>query len=171
MLVEAGPPPELPPKLEAPPALGGGKVGFLPRRRRGAMLVLAAAIAAIAFGAGYLAGAADPGGDSNRVLALHGTALDPDARGSIELSGRDDAGNWPMLVDVRGLKELGPRGYYEVLLERGGKVVGPCGSFLVQDGAAKVVLNAPYRIKQGDGWLVVVHPNGHLKHPPTAMTT
>jgi hypothetical protein len=60
MLIAAGPPPELPPELEEPPdgrrnAVELYPTGF-PRRRVGAALALAAAIALIAFVGGYIAG-------------------------------------------------------------------------------------------------------------------
>ena len=54
-LVAAGPPPELPPALQDPPA-AGGSVSWLPRRRLGAALVLAAALALSAFAAGFMLG-------------------------------------------------------------------------------------------------------------------
>ncbi len=55
LLVSAGPPPELSPRLaEAPSAIG--RTSWLPRRRRGAALVLAAGVVAAAFGVGFLVG-------------------------------------------------------------------------------------------------------------------
>ncbi|HSP73025.1 MAG TPA: hypothetical protein VLN26_11685, partial [Gaiellaceae bacterium] len=57
LLLAAGPPPELPPALAEPPAERGAKViGFPVRRRLGVAVVLAAALAAAAFGGGYFVG-------------------------------------------------------------------------------------------------------------------
>ena len=55
LLVAAGPPPELSPRLaEAPAAIG--RTSWLPRRRRGAAFALAAGVVAAAFGVGFLIG-------------------------------------------------------------------------------------------------------------------
>jgi hypothetical protein len=55
LLIAAGPPPELSPRLaEAPASIG--RVTWLPRRRRGAAFALAAGVAAAAFGVGFLVG-------------------------------------------------------------------------------------------------------------------
>ena len=78
MLIQAGPPPELPPELEEVPD-GRGTVRELeptglPRRRIGAALALAAAIALLAFVGGYLAGynRTDNTFESVRSVALTG---------------------------------------------------------------------------------------------------
>src|SRR2546430_14114390 len=56
LLVEAGPPPELPPALIDPSRQLDAPVVQLPRRRIGAVIALAAALALAAFLGGYLAG-------------------------------------------------------------------------------------------------------------------
>ena len=56
LLVEAGPPPELPPSLAEAPDSRRGDPTWLPRRRVGAALSLAAAIALVAFLGGYVVG-------------------------------------------------------------------------------------------------------------------
>src|SRR5262249_29739042 len=55
LLVAAGPPPELSPSLGRPPEIGG-RLLSLPRRRRSALLLIAAALVAGLFGVGFLVG-------------------------------------------------------------------------------------------------------------------
>ena len=173
LLVAAGPPPELPPTLATPPE-AGGTVRFLPKRRRGALLLLAAALAAAAFGGGYLLGgrASDESAFApDRVVSMHGTRLAPAALASIRLAAKDESGNWPMQVVVRGLPKL-PRGaYYELFLTRKGRPVASCGSFLVHGGTTRVTLNAPYKLKRFDGWVVTRHLRGQRDIGKTLLTT
>jgi hypothetical protein len=76
-----------------------------------------------------------------------------------------------MLVTVRGLRKLGPDGYYELLFTRNGKVVGDCGTFLAEDAATSVYLNAPYEVDADSGWAIAIHPNGHVDNPQIVMRT
>ena len=48
---------------------------------------------------------------------MQGTSKAPDARGLIKLGEQDDAGNWPMVVTVKGLRPLPGSGYYELFLD------------------------------------------------------
>lgn len=155
LLVLAGPPAELSPETEAGPTLGM-TLARRPRRVRRTVLLLAAAVAilALAFLGGYVAG---NGGSSasGRVLKLAGTAVAPSALASLEIEHVDAAGNWPMKLTVTGLPKLQGNAYYEVFLMRGGKPYAPCGSFKVAaDRGITVQLNAPYRLKNGDTWVV-----------------
>lgn len=159
LLVEAGPPPDLPPALERPPAPGGATRLF-PRRRRGALLALAAALAAAAFGAGYLV--ADRGDDAgvqafetDFSLVMRGTQAAPGAVASLVVGKRDDDGNWPMELTVRNLPPLGEDERYELYLTRGGELGPSCGTFFVQSDKAIAHLNAPFELKQFDGWVIV----------------
>ena len=163
LLLEAGPPPELSPKLESGPTLGM----TLHRRRavkRRALLLLAAAvaIAAVFFG-GY--GVGNHGGTHNarqRALAveLTGTRLAPHAEGALQVWNSADGNNWPMTLGVAGLPELPPHSYYEVYLFRNGKIQtwGKCGSFRVggagSAAAVTVTLTSPYTLEKGDSWVV-----------------
>lgn len=161
LLVAAGPPPELSPELEAGPTLAV----TLGRRRRARvrprLMLLAAALTALAlaFLGGYLAGNNGGGLASARTLRLAGTHAAPGALASLRIDPVDVAGNWPMELSVTGLPKL-PRGaYYEVYLVRGGKPWAPCGTFVVA-GAGRgtaVRLNAPYRLRKGDTWIVTKH--------------
>ena len=111
LLVAAGPPPEMPELHASPP------VRAHPRRRVAALLI-AAALALAAFGAGWLLSAPNDEFDVRRAVPMHSTANAPNASALIELGYADDEGNWPMLVTVRGLKPLPKGGYYELLLTR-----------------------------------------------------
>jgi hypothetical protein len=159
LLVKAGPPPELPPSLARVPT-SGGRIGFLPSRRRGALLALAAALAVAAFGAGYLV--ADRGDDpraaafqTDFVLKMRGTQAAPEAVASLVVGKKDDDGNWPMAMTVRGLPHLPDDGRYELRVTRGGRVGPSCGAFYMTSDKTVVYLNAPYHLREWDGWVIV----------------
>ena len=173
MLVAAGPPPELSPALEEPPAIGG-TVTLLPRRRRAALLLLAAALAAAAFGGGYFAGGhghSPSAFKSISAIQMHGTEAAPNALATIELADVDSSGNWPMLVTVQGLPQLPKGGYYELYLTRHGKIAATCGTFTVHPGTTRVRLNAPYKLKAFDGWIVTKHVRGSGESTRPILTT
>jgi len=161
LLVEAGPPPEMTPELEAGPSLAV-TIGIRQRKvkiRRQVMLLAATvAVLALAFLGGYLTGNSG-GTTAERTLQLSGTPAAPHALASLQLEPKDAAGNWPMKVSVEGLPTLPARSYYEVYLVRGGKPWASCGSFVVAQGArgTTVQLNAPYRLQPGDSWVVTRH--------------
>ena len=100
LLLSVDPPPSVPPTLRATPP--EQPVQLRPRRRRAVLVALAAALAALAFGAGYWVG--DRGEDPAFVVDMHGTADRSAAVASIEILDEDKAGNWPMDVVVRGLE-------------------------------------------------------------------
>ena len=154
LLVAAGPPPELSPTLEV--SRGASSHGDpLPaaaalrcdrRRRRSAQLTV--------FGLGYAVG--DRGGAGAQRAefrsAMTGTQ---GARGDLVVFTKDEAGNWPMRLQVSGLPDLDGERTYELWLTKDGKLVSWCGAFTVHDTWANVPLNAPYRLKEYDGWVVV----------------
>jgi len=148
LLLEVGPPPELGQRNVVPLA---------PRRRRGVLLALAAAIAvtAFAFGASLVEG---PSGRSvDFELVMKGTPAATSASGSLVVYELDDAGNWPMELRVAGLPPRSGAGPFELWLTRNGKLAALCGAFVTADsGAAAVPMNAPYRLDDYDGWVVVV---------------
>ena len=156
-LISAGPPAELPHWLASPPGRGArGDTPALPRRRLAFSLVLAAAFALAAFGAGFLLG--DRGEreafETDFVLAMRGTAAAPTAQASLVVGKKDDDGNWPMRMTVRGLDEL-PRGArYELLLTDDGKLAASCGTFMISDDETIAYLNAPYPLKRYSGWAI-----------------
>ena len=136
LLVAAGPLPELPPALADP--MGPPEAEVVPfwnRRRNATIAVLAAALAALAFGIGYLTANTKSGDEfTAATVVMRGTVAAPDGVGSIQLGSKDDAGNWPMLVRVSNLAELKNGAYYTLWLTKKGKPVAPCGSFLVRGG-------------------------------------
>jgi hypothetical protein len=147
LLRQAGPPPELPPALVKAPKPPAAKVLPFPRRYR-YTAVAAAAIAAVAlFGAGYLvAGGPDP--QPVERLAMRGA---DGATAELAVFAKDEAGNWPMEIHVSGLAP----GSYELWLTRGDELAAPCGAFLVAGGDTTVPLNAPFKLTDFDGWVVV----------------
>ena len=157
MLVAAGPPPELPPSLaHAPGSEPEPGVRLMPRRRLGAALVLAAALALASFGAGYLLSARtgpDAGFHEDFALTMVGTSAARGAGATLLVGEIDEAGNWPMQMTVRGLPTLPQGERYELLLTRDGTPVVSCGTFVV-DGETAVFLNAPYKLRQYSGWVV-----------------
>ena len=151
LLVAAGAPPELPPSLETAPAEPHGTIGFLHRRRYTAVAATAIA-AAVLFGIGYAVGSRDAPGSPVQTIAMSGPAR---ATASIALLAKDAAGNWPMTLEVSGLPALPEGETYTLWLTQDGKLAESCGSFVVATGTTKVPLNAPYRLKQFDDWVIV----------------
>ncbi len=154
LLLSVDPPPEVSSALQTTPS-PAEPVQLLPRRRRTALAVLAAALAVAAFGAGWLASARSDDVQFEAVIPMAGTAEARGATASIELLPQDASGNWPMNVLVRGLTPSRDRtDYYELWLTKGGKLADPCGRFTVHSGLTKVVLSVPYGLRQYDGWVV-----------------
>jgi hypothetical protein len=144
LLITAGPPPDLvEPKV----------VHLASRRRRGVLLALAAAIAVTAFALGAsLVGQGDEGGPFE--VSMKGVGAFEGASATLTVFRVDDAGNWPMKLEARDLQPL--ERPFELWLTRDGSLLALCGTFRTsQDGSAVVPLNAPYRIKDFDGWIVV----------------
>ena len=149
LLIRAGPPPDLGPE----PAV----VPLHPRRRRAMLVALAAALGIGLFAAGWVVG---DGGDrpgTFEVVAMTGTAYTTGLSASITIFDADDAGNWPMELEVEGLEPSADGRPYQLWLTRKGELARPCGSFLAEADATTVVpLNAPYRLADFDGWVVVL---------------
>ena len=147
LLVAAGPPPDL---------LASKVVPLAPRRRRGVLLALAAAIAVTAFALGAAAINGSAGRSVDFELVMNGTPAASQASGSLVVYELDDAGNWPMELRVEGLAPAAGGRPYQLWLSRGGKLEALCGSFVTsKSGSAAVPMNAPYRLNQFDGWVVV----------------
>jgi Anti-sigma-K factor rskA len=153
LLLTVGPPPEVAPELQAPPA--AEPVRLLPRRRRTALALIAAAFGIAIFGTGYLVGHRTAEPTTERVLTMTGVGDVAAARGTIEILAQDGAGNWPMLVRVRGLEASADRDdFYELWLTRDGELAAPCGRFIVDGGVTEVTLSVPYGLRGFDGWVV-----------------
>ncbi len=173
LLIAAGAPPELPPSLAAPSRPQAETTPFFNRRRNATIALLAAALAAAAFGIGYLTGQHGGGFADKRTVVMHGTPGAPaGAIGSIALGARDDAGNWQMLVRVSNLDELSHGAYYTVWLTRKGHAVAPCGSFLVGGSpTTEVRFTVAYKLKDFDGWVVTVQKPKHHQPGRVVLTT
>jgi hypothetical protein len=146
LLERVGPPPELSPALASAPEPPAARVIPFPRRYRFTAAAAAAVAAAALFGVGYLVGKT-PEATVERSVAMSGHG----ATAELDLFEMDTAGNWPMKLHVRGLAP----GRYELWLTRDGKLAETCGQFVVAGGETTVPLNAPYRLKDFDGWVVV----------------
>ena len=165
-LVAAGPPPELPPALQDPP-VAGGNVSWLPRRRLGASLVLAAALALAAFAAGFLLG---NGRDSDAsAFKPEKTVLlgAQDQTVVVRVGKPDDAGNRSMLVTVEGLRRLPERDYYSLFMTRKGKPVATCGTFKVSGTERQSVrFTVAYDFDRYDGLMLTEYRvSDHKDHP------
>lgn len=173
MLVAAGPPPELPPRLADPePApREDSPVAFLPRRRTGLALALAAAIALVTFVGGFVAGQRHGKQFPTKVaVPMRGTAIASNASGVIQIGNEDSNGNWPLRVVVHGLRPLPAGQFYEMYLTRNGKVVATCGTFRLTSGDS-VRLNAPYDLRSYSGWIVTREGRGTSTHHPVVLRT
>ncbi|MGH3133942.1 MAG: hypothetical protein ACRDNY_09440 [Gaiellaceae bacterium] len=151
LLVAAGPPPELSGALSAPST---GASRLQSRRRAAALLALAAALGAVAFAVGFAVASSD-GPNVDRVVAMTGAS---GVTASLEIFEIDDAGNWPMQLEVEGLGPSPDGRLYELWLTVNGAPRAFCGSFLAAaDGTTVVPMNAPWKLDDFDGWVVVEH--------------
>ena len=176
LLVQAGPPPDLPPGLERPPTAPAEaeivQFPLLPRRRWTLAAVAAIALLVLAFGGGYLVGHAKTKPTSfatKRVVPMHGG----NAIALLRVASKDSAGNWSMELEVNNLPtQTDRRAYYELWLTRNGKPVAPCGSFRVNAKTTRVRLSVSYPLKTFDGWVVTSQPAGHRDGlGPVVLTT
>jgi hypothetical protein len=177
LLLQAGPPPDLPPELERPADPHDAQPAEVPalfRRRRavGAVILIAAAVAAFAGGYALGHGKAKPAAfASHRDVPMHA----PSGNGRfavIHLAQSDSVGNWPMLVEVSGLPEQqSPKAYYELWLTKNGKPVAPCGAFRVHGKTTRVRLSVPYALRKYDGWVVTAEKPGDKSVGPVVLTT
>jgi hypothetical protein len=152
LLVAAGPPPDFAP--EVVPVADVVELPSARRRRAGALIAIAAALAValFAFGAAVVNGSTS----TPDVVAMQGTAAAPNAAASIRVLDIDKAGNWPMRFTVSGLAPARSGRPFELWLTRDGEPAALCGSFATDEtGAADVPMNAPYRFSEYDGWRVV----------------
>ena len=167
LLVAAGPPPELSPRLEAGPTLAMTlSRPAKPRGRRIALLAATIAILAVAFVLGYVAGNRGGGlASAQTTMQLSGTHAAPAALAALKILPADTSGNWPMKLTATGLPKLGRDGYYEVFLVRNGKIYAPCGSFISKGNTRSidVTLNAPYDLQPNDTWIVTKQKRGDRK--------
>ena len=165
LLLAADPPPELaadamaPVPPEVPAAEHRAQVLALPRRRRRWLALAAAAALLIAsFGVGAVIGDRTAGPSAQFTVSMRGTPAAAEASASLAVYALDEGGNWPMRMTVRGLAPAASGNPYELWLTKGGKPAELCGSFRTDSqGGATVPMNAPYRFKDYDGWVVIEH--------------
>jgi hypothetical protein len=151
MLIAAGPPPELPPQLaDVPTGRPAADPIALPRRRTGAALALAAAIALVAFLGGYIAGHSK----SSPFETVRSVELgNREMSAVVKLGPKDTNGNTPMQVKVKGLPSLPPQDYYVLFMTKGGKPVVECGTFRVRArGSVTVPFTVAYDPADFDGF-------------------
>lgn len=183
LLIETGPPPELPPRLarppgEAPPPEVSVLLRAIPRRRLAASLVLAAAIAAAVFGAGYLVGG---GGEStspvaaerfvaDQVVTLRSTSRGARAAAVVGVGKREN-GNLPLILTVEGLDRLPFGDYYILYMTKNGKPAVICGTFNVpaRNERTEFEFTVAYDLADFEGFaLVEYRRDGHRQR--TLMT-
>lgn len=153
LLLSVEAPPELPAEHAPAPVLA--PVVVLPRRRRYALALIAAALAAALFGSGYLVGGRSDDVEAVRVIPMAGVNDGRGASASIELLPEDASGNWPLSVRLRGLEpSKGRADYYELWLTKNGKPADSCGRFTIHAGLTTVMLSVPYGLRAYDGWVV-----------------
>jgi len=174
LLLEVGPPPDLPPALEHPVDPADAQVidfPLLPPRRWAAAAIAAAALALVALGGGYLLGhshAKTAAFATQRVVSMQGQG----SLAVLRIGRHDTAGNWPMELLVSGLPtQANPQSYYELWLTRNGKPVVPCGSFRVNSQNTTVHLSVPYTFSRFDGWVVTAQPAHYASIGPVVLRT
>jgi hypothetical protein len=165
LLVEAGPPPELPASLRRTPT----PEQPFSLQRRAVAIALAAAIAVVAFGAGFFARDEGDGFEPVRTVAMRGVGSAADAAATIEVGERDSAGNYAVLLHVKGLRPVGPEGYYELLLTQDGEPIASCGTFKVETEETSVPMTVGYEIDRFEDWVVTAHPQRHLDDPAIVL--
>jgi hypothetical protein len=173
LLVEAGPPADLPPALEQPADPTDAQVidfPLMPPRRFAAAAIAAAALVAAALGGGYLLGhahAKTAAFATQRVVPMQGKS----ALAVLRIGHKDKAGNWPMELLVTGLPtQKSSVAYYELWLSKDGKPVAPCGSFRVNSKNTTVRLSVPYRFSRFNGWVVTSQPSDRTVGPVVLRT-
>jgi hypothetical protein len=170
LLVQAGPPPELGPDLEAVPWPEEALMPLGLTRRAGkkrSPLLLAATVATaglLGFVIGQASNSTSSSLDASRVVQLKGTDLATQGRATLEIGDEDSHGNTPMVLHVTGLRSLPPGGYYDLYLSRNGKPIALCGTFNVRRGETVVRMNAAYELGKFDGWIITRQQPG--QHEP-----
>jgi hypothetical protein len=158
LLVEAGPPPELPLPLVRPPA---------PSSRRGwvAALALAAALAVGAFLGGYFVGGGGKGFEAAHRVPMHGVGATSGASALIDVAEADPSGNYSVQLHVKGLAPLPSHGYYVLYLTLHGKPIATCGIFKTsgKTGTASVRMTFPDDVGEFDGWIVAPAGQAHAR--------
>jgi hypothetical protein len=153
LLVQAGPPPELPPSLSGAPDTEPvvEHPSWVLRRRVGAGFALAAAIALVAFLGGYVAGyqRTDEDFDAGRNIVLQRGQM----RVVVRFAPPDANGNRRMLVRAQQLPRSQKGDYYILLMTKtGSKRTVECGTFKVGSSPLTTVrFTVGYELERYDG--------------------
>ncbi len=153
LLLEAGPPPELNPQMEAGPTLAMtlSRARAYSRRRRSFVLTgIAAALVVAVIGLGF---AGRGHSHTHPSFALRGTGFAPQASGTLYIL-QTKSSTPRMKIEVTGLPAL--KKPYVVYLVRNGQTLAQCGTFTVANVNREVtaVLRSPYPIQGTDKWIV-----------------
>jgi uncharacterized protein (DUF2141 family) len=154
VLLDVGPPAELPRELRRPAPPSAQVIEFPAlRRRRGAVaLVAVAAVVAASFVGGFFIGDNSNGIATSEVVAFHGGA---NSFASLRVGKPDAVGNNPMVLTVSGLPSL-PHGYYELFTVRNGKPSFPCAGFRITGSRMSVHFSVPYVLDPDNTKLVIM---------------
>jgi len=158
-IVAAGPMPELPLALQKAPQMVDDRhdasvaFSFLPRRG-GRIFTLAAGFALLALIIGFVIGNHRRGFHTDFTVAMKGTVAAPQAAAVLKVGKIDSVGNWPLELQVVGLRHLPNGSWYTLYLTKNRKPEVTCGTFRVHGGTTTVRMNAPYDFREYDGWIV-----------------
>ena len=154
-----GPPPEVPASLTQAVRASTVARRSWSRPRTATAVALAATTAAVFFGLGaWVAGGEDF--EARAAVPMAATEHARGASGLIRIGERDESGNWGLELEVSGLPKLPEGGYYVLWLAKDGEYAATCGTFTVGDGETSVYMNASYRLKDYDAWVVTAHLPG-----------
>jgi hypothetical protein len=165
MIVDSGPLPELPLALQKSPSVeddrhdASAAFSLLPRRG-GRIMTLAAGFALLCLIVGYVIGNHRSGFTTDFTVSMRGTAAAPRASAVLKVGRIDPVGNWPLELQVAGLKQLPSGRWYTLYLTKNKKPAESCGTFRVHEGTTTVRMNAPYDFRDFDGWVVTAGETG-----------
>ena len=103
---------------------------------------------------GYVIGNHRSGFTTDFTVPMRGTAAAPQASAVLKVGNIDASGNWPLELQVAGLKQLPNGHWYTLYLTKNKKAAESCGTFRVHEGTTTVRMNAPYDFRKFDGWIV-----------------
>jgi hypothetical protein len=171
LLSASPPPPPLRRRLRRVPRVPGPARWRTNRRGRLIVALTAAAATTAAFAVGYDLGQGGGGGfEQVFTRTMRGLSPVANASATIAVGKREQGGNWPLRMTVRGLPRLPRRDWYQLYLTRHGKPDVLCGAFQATGGhITHVQLNAPSDLDEYSGWIVTAHIPGHA--PRALLTT
>jgi hypothetical protein len=127
-------------------------------RRAAVAVAFAAVLSALFFGLGMRAAGSDF--DERAAIPMEATAEAGSATAMIRLGRADESGNWPLRLEVEGLKPLPKGGYYLLWLAKDGEYGVACGSFRVGEGETEAEWDVSYRLDEYDEWVITAYRPG-----------